>query len=551
MQLVQNIIARSLPLAVFLVLGIVSAWASAVQPPHFYRPFYQAPSPEYLNQLLGDGDAVQKKIVADRIADMIQEKIGNLGPEQRAKLTELAKQFSRSDASGRFFRDRRRLEEAIEQDPELKNAIEELQTELRRKNFDEQATESIREDLSRELQNRLQREIERQSRILRQNSGSGIPTNPFENNRTDGNPSPDIPPRNRSEPIDPFDPNGFGSNRTPSRNGNPKGDPDANSKSSRNPSVDPSTNNDSLRSEPGSGSSSNPSEIPENGFRDDGRDFQQPRPESPPASASGQNETPPRDSISHRFNRILMNSVENAMGRRLGEDVNEGPGHVERLLDKYISAVVNDRSGSGTPGSGSSRGILDRMMSGLNGLRTRGQFSIGRMNRSTPDIPNVLPMAGQFSGESIRTLLMFLMVVGMIVAAVVWALKSSPVRQMLGLANERDGETGPPDLTVPIADQGDVIKLIDQFALWHFGRKASWWHSRLVQQNVAELVPESAGDFAKVMEIYDLARYAPARQLVSTERVLEIRQVLQRIEENIAKRQQAQASVAQVQSYPA
>ena len=41
------------------------------------------------------------------------------------------------------------------------------------------------------------------------------------------------------------------------------------------------------------------------------------------------------------------------------------------------------------------------------------------------------------------------------------------------------------------SDYDEIVKLIDRFTLWLYGKKASWWNSKKVQKEVAEANPYS------------------------------------------------------------
>ncbi|MEC9094082.1 MAG: hypothetical protein VX438_15340, partial [Planctomycetota bacterium] len=72
-----------------LLLGMIGLLICPVglnaQLDHVFRSFSRSISPEELNHLLSSSNAVQKKIVSDKITDLVLEKFQNLNPEQKSR----------------------------------------------------------------------------------------------------------------------------------------------------------------------------------------------------------------------------------------------------------------------------------------------------------------------------------------------------------------------------------------------------------------------------------------------------------------------------------
>ena len=525
---------------------------------HSYRSFSQAISPSQLNELLGSGNAVQKKLVSDKISELVLEKFKELSPEQRKNLAELAQQFSRDQQDPYdLVQQQESLEEKIRSDPELMRAAEEMRAEFQKQNFvpDALSRRAIERELRQEVQERLQREIAQLSSGF-QNPSSGNPdpggsspggfsginspnVNPFSSDPGDEPPGqPSGPGGNSNQPgVN----NGKSGSRSPFSGQN---SPQPNSSFSQPPySQPPLPQGQSPQTptpgQPGNGTGSNRepkpglSNNPFGGFSDDGSG-QTPSGSTNPgiASASGQNEKPPQESLGHKFNRVLLDSVGNAMKEKMG---NEGLGSNQSfrsLLSKFIDSAAGSDVGldSGWKRSGAS--FLKNIKTGVGRAkrRVRGSgFNINSFGGGASSFGGGIGFS--LPAISPRSVVLFLMITGAIAGLLVFAFRKTSFGQFLGLQTRTQSRVQPPELPPQIHDYDEVVQLIDRFTLWLFGRKASWWNSKIVQREVEQLNPALATEVRAMMRLYDQARYANDNLPVASTEFSRIKSTLGRLKD--------------------
>lgn len=508
---------------------------------HAFQSFSRSISPEQLNSILGSSDAVQKKIVSDKVAEMVLDKFKNLSPEQKSNLMELAKDFPRGRNTFDFESKKEQFEAAIQNDPELRKAAEELQSAMRDQNInvDRATRRELERDIRREIQERIQAEIDRQDF----SNPNLFPNQNFDpQNNSNPNQIPFQNPRNNSS-----------NNNFSNPDANTNGDPRTNG--NRNGSPDPFNNLDPnrIRRDPSNNFNSNPGDLnqgtggnsnspnnesqsnPFSGFSDNGTNPPQTSPDASPnrASASGSKAAPPKESVGHRFNRMLMNSMEKAIEKKVGGSSGSEPRSFDRLLTKFMGTLAESNPNLNLNESGS--GMLNR----LSNSASRSKFSMPRLRGFGSPGRSSGPSFG--SGMALPSVspqgaMMFVLIVGLIVAAVVIAIKKTPIAQYLGLQPPQPAALTPPKLPNNIEEHEEIVTLVDRFTLWLFGQKAAWWNSKMVQQKIAQTSPEQIPGIKTVMKIYDQARYAETEQPVSRQTSEEIKSTLEKIRENATQK---------------
>ena len=225
-----------------------------------------------------------------------------------------------------------------------------------------------------------------------------------------------------------------------------------------------------------------------------------------------------------------MNSVEKAMERKVGAEGAGGEQSFRRLLNKFVDSVSKSNSGAPSRLSSGSAGLLNNLKKSLRRGQGRIMTDWNRMG-SGPSFGGGGGMGMSMPAFSPRGVLTFVLIVGMVIAAIVFAVRKTPLAQYLGIQNAVPKSGPPPELQIKIQDYDEIVKLIDRFTLWLYGKKASWWNSKKVQKEVAKANPELAEDIQAMMSIYDSARYARPDQPVSNQMVNKVKTTLSQLKE--------------------
>lgn len=550
---------------VFVSSGGLESGLSAQEPTHSYRSFSTQITPSQLNQLLGSSNAVQKKIVSDKIAEMVKDKFRSLTPQQKQRLAEISSEFAQGNNNWSLTQKQEALERAISQDPELRRAAEQLRSDLRAEDFNSESIDrrQIERGIRDEVQQRLQRELGQY-----RGDGTGQSRNePPSSNGSNGNRNRNDPSSNNGYSGDPFrepgrnnDSKGYrGGTYSPDARGNEQRDPfngpgySPGSSQNRSPNSNfnvtpPPRNNSTVGDDnPGfsgndnrnGGSSANsltpPSRGPYGGFSDDGKKQSSPGTSTDPsvASASGQDGKLPKESVGHKFNRMLLNSFEKAMEKKIGSDTPGGEQSFSRVLNKFVDSMSKSNPQLTSAFGSGGNGLLTRIDNGLRNSRNRIRASMPSWN----SLGNGGPSFGggglgmSLPALSVRGVVTVLLVLGLIVGAIIFAIKKTPLAHYLGLQQPVPGPGPAPEIEARIQDYDEVVALVDRFTLWLFGRKADWWHSKRIQAEVARLSPEIVHEIKAMMRFYDEARYARPGQPLSPQKVAQIKTVLGRLKE--------------------
>ena len=523
---------------------------------HSFLSFGQGVTPEQLNQRLANSAQVKNKLLSDRLSRMVLDKFSSLDGDQKKRLMELAQDFPQQ--KNRFsFQDRKRaFEKAIQEDPDLKKSFEDLRSRMEKESpgFSESGWPpgATGEGLQSEFQNRIRRELQN---ALERNTGGGSGGPIRQTDRKDEGDS--AGPGNALERFlssDLLKPGNFsgggsgGSGRPedgpPGREDRQPGFPGRNSfdpvKGAGRPEVPASGNAKDLADWFDNGAPE-PSPDSSDGFSDDGTgsswlDWQNrisSGREFSPASANGENDSLPDESIGHRFNRLVMNSMERAMEKQVGDDGSGSRSSFESLFGKFLEKMSNTREGEISPGDRS--GIFSRWGESVQkavgksrGPRRRRGFGF----RGFGNGPS-LPSTGggiSFPAFSPASIAVFLLVAAGLVAGIILLLRKPSIKKLLGKKSKSSKKTAP-DIPEDLRDQDQVVTLIDRFTLWLFGQRADWWNSKIMQKEFSESTPEFSGDIDEVIRIYDRARYSPGGEAVSPRAVMEVKTTLGKLKE--------------------
>ena len=526
---------------VMISVLILSSGTQAQDENHSFQSFNKSISPDALNQILGSHNAVQEKIVSDRLAEMVMKKFKTLSPEQRQRLADLSKDFGSQSNTFDFADKRQALEKLISNDPELRRAAEDLRSNFKNQNFDMDTTNSraFQESLRKQVEDRLQDEIRRRSNAIDNNPATPFDFNntPFSSEPNSGTPNSLDPTRPNTANSNRPDVNNPNSNRPPTNNSpNNNSSPDSRPPFPNDPSEPFQNPNNPSRNNTDPSFEIDPANSPHGGFSDSGQNPNLNNPIPPSQnSASGQNDSLPKESVGHRFNRIVMNSFEKAMEKKVGSDANGQPQSFERLMSKFVDSVSKSNPDFAANLNSGTDSFYKNITSSFRSVNNTTRMRMPRWNGlgGGGGGPSFGGGGGGFAMPNLdaRSMATFLLVAGMIICAVVFALKKTALGEMLGVRPAPEKKPVPPSVPQTFKDYDEIVTLIDDFTLWLFGKKASWWNSKIVSDEVSQKSPQYSSEFQAVMDIYDQARYAEASQPVSSQMAEKIRTTLNQLKD--------------------
>ena len=219
----------------------------------------------------------------------------------------------------------------------------------------------------------------------------------------------------------------------------------------------------------------------------------------------------PRESIGNRFDRMIMNAVENQLSES-GDS--RSP----------IAQAVNDMFG----------GMVDRVHTRMN----RQDWSNNGNRRSQSAVPSWDNRLGQRSAglswprfDSMGDVnatgsssWFFLVAMGLtLIGIIAWLGRRV-------LSNNKTGSRGflsRRNFRVPkIGTTDEMIRAVDGFLLSRFGKPSSWWHSRRAEVALCHDSPDLGNRIGQLVDCYEYARYSEVGNSLSNDQIQECSSIL-------------------------
>ena len=470
--------------ALCALLGVMTLcnWNTACQESQKFKTFNQFSTPAELDRLLGNSAEIQKSLVSEKLAQKVMEKLKDLSPETRRELQQLAESFKNNGASRST---QRRLQRLLENDPKLKEAMVQAKEELQDEDIsiDELDPSKMSNSLKERVQERISKEI---SRSIRKGEFP-LEIDPDERSDSSSNRYPGL---NRSDSPE-FSPSPSRS-RSRDRSNSSSSQIQPPSNNSRNDSdANQSGSSDSGGSSSGTGTSGNGSGSSGSGDNSGA---------NPPPT---RNNKLPKEKPGHRFNRAIMKSLEKAMERKVGEV--EGDSSFDSLVDKLAITIAKNPEFARM---GSNRKAGNKLQNVFKNIFAKSRDTFSRID-GAPSSAGTSSSA--LSSISATSLLIFIILAGALVGVIAFLFKQSSFGQMfLSDSDHREQHSiAPPAPLQAYAQSNEIIQSIDRLTLWLFGHQASWWNSGMVKSHLVERRPDLSNEIGSVIEVYELARYAP------------------------------------------
>ncbi len=583
----NNFLFSLLPLAMWpnaVGLGLLSLAAPlSAQQDNSFRPLRSFVTPGELDQLLSNSSMIRDNIVSDRVTKMMVDQFKNLSPDAQKNLLEFGKQIPRNQSKNELRNQAERFKRLIDSDPQLEKAFEEIKNNLQKESYEAKPREnsagipgttppnkldvnpkSLSNNQINEIRERISKlvdggksDLENYRDIIDRTRPGGAGR--LADNQPNGQ-SPSIP-RGNSFPQPDSNQRGNSSSSQPSlppgRNGGP-GRPPGDINPETNPNVSPRSRPekqyrnpiskfnslDNLNSRPrGEGTernrfnekrsgpsginpsqsskqfeNQNPSQLNSNRNRDDAN-------KTPPDNTE---DDLPQESVGHRFNRALMNSLEKSMKKKIEE---KGGSLAEsasfnHLLETFASQL--DTSSLADLNLESlrlnSKSLERRVNSSSTSMFGQRRSKSGSWFNSAPAGPVSLPQMP--TGSTLMTLL----VLGCLLIAAVTLLRKGSVRTLLGLRPVAENRPRvPPRLNSSPGDYSGIVRAVDQMTLWMFGKKSDWWDSRKIKNELSADRPDLQADIESVINIYDQARYSEDGNQIASDNLAMAQQTLHQL----------------------
>ena len=253
---------------------------------------------------------------------------------------------------------------------------------------------------------------------------------------------------------------------------------------------------------------------------------EEPSRETPEANPEPQDRKPAKKlnsmkSLHQRVNQLLLDAAENSLDDKQGKgdagDSGLSAGSVSKLLNKLAEAAQEKLNDPGT---------RDRLANSLKNASSRAKKATksGLWNRMVVGRSSFDPGIG--SGVNGWTIAMG--VGGLLILSILFFVFRSRITKTVAQYLGRRAADEPFSLQ-KVDSRSDLVRAVDRYLKYLFGRSSRWWHSRSIERQLVSATPHLQGEISDLIDSYEIARYAPRSVAVPGERLRQSEQTLKRL----------------------